>query len=254
VTSSPDAIGMLSGKVAVITGAGRGIGRVTAESFVREGAKVLVADITGQQDEVAASLGAAAVACKVDIRDEGQVEAVFARALEAFGRVDCSIHVAGNPGARRGPEITEQEFTDLTDVHLRGTTFCCKHAVRAMVPTGGGSIVNFSSVGSLNADPLVSIVYGAAKAGINSLTKGFAAQFGPQGVRVNAVLPGFTLSEKNQGLPPEIAERLNNKAALARAGRPDEVAQAVTFLASDRASFISGVILPVDGAWSARLA
>jgi NAD(P)-dependent dehydrogenase (short-subunit alcohol dehydrogenase family) len=197
---------MLSGKVAVITGAGRGIGRVTAESFVREGAKVLVADITGQQDEVAASLGAAAVACKVDIRDEGQVEAVFARALEAFGRVDCSIHVAGSPGARRGPEITEQEFTDLTDVHLR------------------------------------------------SLTKGFAAQFGPQGVRVNAVLPGFTLSEKNQGLPPEIAERLNNKAALARAGRPDEVAQAVTFLASDRASFISGVILPVDGGWSARLA
>jgi NAD(P)-dependent dehydrogenase (short-subunit alcohol dehydrogenase family) len=118
----------------------------------------------------------------------------------------------------------------------------------------GSAIVNFSSVASLNADEQISVAYSAAKAGINSLTKSFAIQHGPQGIRVNAVAPGFTLSAKNMTVPQEIFEDRASRAALRRAGRPEEQAYAAAFLASDRASFVTGVVIPVDGGWSARLA
>jgi NAD(P)-dependent dehydrogenase (short-subunit alcohol dehydrogenase family) len=123
--------GLLAGKTAVITGAGR----VIARRFVSEGAKVLVSDFTGEQDDTAAELGSAAVACHADVTREGEIEAMFAEALTAFGRVDASIHVAGNPGGRWGDEITAEEFDAFTQTHLKGMMFCCKHAVRAMLPT-----------------------------------------------------------------------------------------------------------------------
>ena len=247
-------INLLAGKVAVITGAGRGIGKVLANVFVREGAKVLVADVTGEEKQTAEEIGASAVPFTVDVTREDQIEAMFGAALKAFGRVDASVHVAGNPGGRRGDEVTLEEYEQLTSVHLRGMLFCTKHAVRAMLPTGGGAIVNFSSLASFNADLLISPVYAAAKAGINSMTKSFAAQYGTKGIRVNAVAPGFTLSEKNQAAPAEIMQRMTAKAALGRGGQPEEQAQVAAFLCSDRASFVTGVIIPVDGGWSARLA
>lgn len=246
--------GLLAGKVALVTGAGRGIGRAIARIFVAEGAKVLVSDLTGEQDDTAAELGDAVAACHADVRDEAAIEAMFARALETFGRLDASIHVAGNAGGRWGDEITEEEFDAFTQTHLKGMMFCCKHAVRAMVPTGGGSIVNFSSTASLNYDPLISFAYSSAKAGINSLTKSFAGRHGPQGIRVNAIAPGFTLSEKNQAVPEQTMASLSSRAALARAGQPEEQARVALFLASDLASFVSGVTIPVDGGWTARLA
>lgn len=246
--------GLLDGKVAVITGAGAGIGQVCATLFVSEGAKVLAADISGGQEETAASLGAAASPFRADMRSEDDIQAMFARAAEIFGRVDILVNVAGNPGARRGAEVTVEEYEDLTSVHLRGTLLANKHAARAMVPSGGGAIVNFSSAASLNVDGLISPVYSAAKAGINSITKSFAVQYGPQGIRANAVAPGFTLSTKNRGVPPAIAEQLAGRAALGRAGTSEEQAQVAAFLASDRASFVTGVIVPVDGGWTARLA
>jgi NAD(P)-dependent dehydrogenase (short-subunit alcohol dehydrogenase family) len=241
--------------VAVITGAGAGIGEVCAGLFVSEGAQVLAADVSGRQAEVAAALGPSVSPFQVDVRREDDIEAMFARAVEEFGRVDILVNVAGNPGARRGPEVTVEEYEDLTSVHLRGTLLCDKHAVRAMSAGGsGGAIVNFSSVASLNADEQISSVYSAAKAGINSITKSFAVQYGPQGIRANAVAPGFTLSTKNLVVPPEVARELSNRAALRRPGQPEEQARVAAFLASDRASFVTGVIIPVDGGWSARLA
>jgi NAD(P)-dependent dehydrogenase (short-subunit alcohol dehydrogenase family) len=179
---------------------------------------------------------------------------MFAAALKAFGRVDASVHVAGNPGGRRSEEVTLEEYEQLTSVHLRGMLFCSKHAIRAMLPTGGGAIVNFSSLASFNADTLISPVYAAAKAGVNSMTKSLAVQYGPKGIRVNAIAPGFTLSEKNLAVPPDIMRRMSAKAALGRGGYPEEQAQVAAFLCSDRASFLSGVIIPVDGGWAARLA
>jgi NAD(P)-dependent dehydrogenase (short-subunit alcohol dehydrogenase family) len=246
--------GLLEGKVALITGAGRGIGKVIAEMFVAEGAKVLVSDFSGEQHDTAAALGSAAVACHADVTREDDIEAMFGRALEAFGRVDASIHVAGNPGGRWGDEVTVEEFDAYATIHLRGMMLCCKHAVRAMLPPGGGAIVNFSSAASMNYDPYISFAYSAAKAGINSLTKSFAGRYGKQGIRCNAIAPGFTLSEKNMNIPEAAAETLRNKASLGRAGTPAEQAAVAVFLASDRASFLTGVTIPVDGGWTARLA
>jgi NAD(P)-dependent dehydrogenase (short-subunit alcohol dehydrogenase family) len=240
--------GLLDGKVAVITGVGAAetIGAVTAAVFVQEGAQVLAADISGAQNETAATLGPAVTPF--------QVEAMFAHAVQTFGRVDILVNVAGNPGARRGPEVTVEEFESLTSVHLLGTVLTNKHAVRTMVPNGGGAIVNFSSAASFNIDERISIAYSAAKSGINSVTKSIAVHYGPHGVRANAVAPGFTLSKKNHRVPPDIMTELAGKAALGRAGQPEEQAQVAAFLASDRASFVTGVVVPVDGGWSARLA
>lgn len=245
--------GLLAGKVVVVTGAGGGIGKVTAQLCAREGAKVLVADISGGEAQVAEELGASAVPFNVDLKQEEQIEAMFAKAREVFGRVDASIHVAGTPGGRRG-EVTVEEYELLSAVNLRASLFCTKHAVQAMIPTGGGSIVNVSSVASLNAAEFNSVVYSAAKAGLNSVTKSFAILHGPDNIRVNAIAPGFTLSEKNIGAPREAIAVLEKKAALGRAGTSEEQAQVAVFLASDRASFVSGVIIPVDGGWTARLA
>lgn len=247
-------IGMLDGKVAVITGAGRGIGKVIAQLFVGEGAKVLVADFSGEQDQTAAELGDVAVPFQADVRREEDIEAMFAKAIDAFGRVDASIHVAGNPGGRGGPEITREEFDAFTQIHLGGMMFCCKHAVRAMLKSGGGSIVNFSSAASMNHDEMISFAYSAAKAGINSLTKSYAVHHGKDGIRCNAIAPGFTLSEKNSNLPEAINAKMVGRAALGRGGDPSEQAAVAAFLASDRSSFVTGVTIPVDGGWTARLA
>jgi len=246
--------GLLKGKTAAITGAGQGIGRDVARLFVAEGARVLVSDISGAQDDTAAELGDSAIACHCDVGSEADIEAMFAKALDAFGRIDASIHVAGNSSGRWGDEITEEEFAAITNTHLKGMMFCCKHAVRAMVPTGGGSIVNFSSTASINYDPLISFAYSSAKAGINALTKSFAGKYGAQQIRVNAIAPGFTLSTKNLQVPPDIMANLSSRAALNRAGQPEEQAKVALFLASDLSSFVSGVTIPVDGGWTAKLA
>jgi NAD(P)-dependent dehydrogenase (short-subunit alcohol dehydrogenase family) len=140
--------GLLQDKVAVVTGAGTGIGAVTAKLFVDEGARVLVADISGQQDATAAELGEASKPFQVDLTYEDQIEAMFAYAADIFGRVDILVNVAGNPGGRRGEEVTVEEYESITSVHLKGTMFTNKHAARTFAANGGGAIVNFSSAAS----------------------------------------------------------------------------------------------------------
>lgn len=133
-------------------------------------------------------------------------------------------------------------------------TLCSKHAVRAMTPTGGGSIVNFSAAAGLLANNRISIAYSAAKAGINAMTRSFAVQYGPHGIRANSIAPGFTLSEKNQDIPAGVMDGMVSKTILGRAGEPIEQAAVAAFLASDRSSFVSGITLSVDGGWTAQLA
>jgi NAD(P)-dependent dehydrogenase (short-subunit alcohol dehydrogenase family) len=248
-------MGELDGKVAVITGAGSGMARASAEVFVREGARVLAADVSGREDDTARSLGDAAVAFRCDVTDEAQVEAMFAAAIAAFGRVDAVLNVAGIGGAQPLADVTMDEYDRILDVDVRGVVLGCKHGIRAMLPTGGGSIVNWSSTGGLNASPLPVSVYSAAKAAVIAFTKAAAVEYGTQGIRANAICPGFIETEMTGGRGA--AERyptVVQGSALKRGGQPEEVAELAAFLVSDRASFITGAVIPVDGGVSATLA
>lgn len=247
-------MGILDGKVAVITGAGRGIGKASAAVFVREGARVLAADISGEEKATAADLGPAVVPFRVDLREEGEIAAMIDAAVAEFGRVDALVNVAGTPAGRSPEFLSAEEYEVQTAVNLRGVLLCTKYAIRAMLETGGGSIVSVSSVAGLNVEERSPVPYQTAKAGVHALTKAVAVEYGPRGIRANVIAPGFTLTEKNREAPSDAMRSLCAKAALGRAGEAREQAEVTAFLASDRASFVTGVIIAVDGGWSARLA
>jgi NAD(P)-dependent dehydrogenase (short-subunit alcohol dehydrogenase family) len=238
----------LEGKVAVITGAGSGMGRAAAEVFVREGAKVVAADISGHQEETAAGLGAAALPVQVDVSDEASVEAMFAAALARFDRVDAVLNVAGIAGAASLADLTVEEFNRFISVNLTGVMLGTKHGIRTMLPSGGGVILNWSSTGGMNGSRLPTAAYSSAKAGVISLTKAAAIEYGTQGIRANAICPGFVETAMSGGKGAgDRFPGLVKGSALQRAGQPEEVAELASFLASDRATFITGAVIAIDG-------
>lgn len=248
-------MGELDGKIAIITGAGSGMARATTRVFVREGAKVLAVDVSGREKETADELGDAVVAFHCDVTDEAQIEAMFAAALEAFGRVDAVLNVAGIGSAQPLADITLEDYDRLMAVDLKGVMLGTKHAIKNMLPTGGGSIVNWSSIGGLGASPMPTSVYSAAKAGVIAFTKAAAVEYGERGIRANAICPGFIETEMTGG--PGTAEKypqLVGRSALKRAGQPQEVAELASFLCSDRASYITGAVIPVDGGTVSNIA
>ena len=241
-------MGELDGKVAVITGAGSGMARATAEVFVREGARVLAADVSGRQQETADALGDACVPFTVDVTDEAQVEAMFAAAVDAFGKVDAVLNVAGIAAGGALAEIALDEYDRILGVDLKGVMLGTKHGIRTMVPTGGGVILNWSSIGGMNGSRMPTSVYSAAKAGVISFTKAAAIEYGAQGIRANAICPGFIETEMSGG--KGAAERfpaLVQGSCLKRGGQPEEVGELASFLASDRAAYITGAVIPIDG-------
>lgn len=247
-------MGLLEGKVAVITGAGSGMAKASTKVFVREGARVLAADISGAEKDTAAEVGEAVVPFHADVTVEADVEAMIRKAVDEFGRVDVVCNVAGIGGAQRVADVTMEDYDKTLDVDLRGVLLGMKYGIRAMLETGGGSIINWSSVGGLNASTHGTSVYSAAKAAVIAVTKAAAVEYGSKNIRANAICPGFILTEIMGAAGLDSYPGITDKAALNRAGQPQEVAEVAAFLASDRASFLTGAAIPVDGGWAAKLA
>jgi NAD(P)-dependent dehydrogenase (short-subunit alcohol dehydrogenase family) len=245
---------MLDSKVAVITGAGQGIGKASTEVFVREGAKVLAVDISGAEKDTAAELGTAVVPWHADATKEAEIGGMIEAAVDAFGRLDVMLNVVGAVVGRGEEYLSLDDYDVQTSLNLRGTLLCMKQAIPVMLETGGGAIVNISTVGSLNVEDRAPAMYMAAKSALNTLTKAVAVEYGRQGIRANVIATGFTLTETTRKIPPELLPYMAEKAALGRPGEALEQAEVAAFLASDRASFVTGAVVPVDGGWSARLA
>ncbi|MFD4374486.1 SDR family NAD(P)-dependent oxidoreductase [Streptomyces sp. NPDC058486] len=248
------------GKVALVTGGGTGIGRSIALAFARQGAAVAV---TGRRtEELKATVaaiqeeGGTALACPADVTDDAQVAGMMDAVLAEYGALHIACNNAGAPGSgRRLHEFEVGDWRHIVDTNLHGVWLSMRHQIPAMLRQGGGSIVNVSSiagvVGYLNAAP-----YTAAKHGVVGLTRTTAIDYGPEGIRVNAVCPGPTLTpmleEARRNRGPSADDFYLRNIPLGRLARPEEVANAVLWLASDEASYVTGQALAVDGGWTAQ--
>jgi NAD(P)-dependent dehydrogenase (short-subunit alcohol dehydrogenase family) len=249
-------MGRLEGKVAVITGAGSGMGRAAARLFSEEGARVVCADRSGQEEEVAESIGEAAVATHADVSIESDVQRVVATAEKHFGKLDVLYNNAGFGGPIMPlHEQTMETWETVHNTNLKGVFLGMKYGIEAMLRHGGGSVVNTASAAGLVGWKGHS-VYGAAKAGVIQLTKAAALDYADQNIRVNAICPGMFWTGLVKGArdtgtvgqqPPSDSYPPPANVPMNRWGLAAEIAAAALFLASDESSFITGVALPVDG-------
>lgn len=256
-------MGMLTGKIALITGASAGIGRATAIRMALEGARLVVSDIVVEAgEETAATIRAAggeAIFVKADVSSAADVEALVAKVVETYGRIDCACNNAGIEG--RIAPLADQpidNFDRIMAVNARGTFLCMRAEIGAMLTSGGGSIVNIASVAGLIGFPGLS-PYVASKHAINGMTKNAALEYGKAGIRVNAICPGGvdtrmldSLAEQATGGTQTSAQMMDSMHPIGRIGKPDEIAEAIVWLCSDKASFVTGANLPVDGGFVAQ--
>ena len=243
------------GKVAVVTGAGSGIGRAVALAFVREGAKVVVADIAVDVGEETVRIirdsGGEAIFVKTDVRVASQVEALINTAVQTYERLDFASNNAAISGiVAPTHELREDDWDRYIDINLKGVWLCMRYQIQQMLHQGGGAIVNTSSSASLRAAPNIP-AYAASKAGVNGLTKTAAIEYARKGIRVNAICPGATLTPMIEGFvansPDHTLEGVGDSLPMGRMGNPEEQAEAVIWLCSDASSFVTGAILSVDG-------
>ncbi|MDQ3522337.1 MAG: glucose 1-dehydrogenase [Gemmatimonadota bacterium] len=241
----------MTGKVAVVTGASRGIGRAVAERFARDGARVVVnyARSGDQAEQVVAGIrerGGEAIAVQADMGRPEQIAQLFKQTTERFGRLDVLVNNAGAYDAHRLERSDEAHYAALFDVNVRGVLLASREAARRFGETGG-RIINISS-GAARAAVPGGAVYAASKAAVEALTRCHAAELGPRGITVNAVAPGFTESDMlDVALPAEARDGMIALTALGRLGRPEDIADVVAFLTSDDARWITGETIGASG-------
>jgi NAD(P)-dependent dehydrogenase (short-subunit alcohol dehydrogenase family) len=249
----------LKNKVAIVTGAGSGIGRATALRLAAEGARVVAADLNQANCEQTCAMlkdaGAEAAWHRVDVSKASEVEGLVAFAVKTFGRLDCAVNNAGIQGEIVATvDCSEENWDRIISINLKGVFLCLKYELRQMLSQGSGAIVNtasnFGLVGSAQMP-----AYSASKHGVVGITKTAALEVAQRGIRVNAVCPGPTLTPLSQGaidLDPSIPDAIMSRMPIARWGTAEEVAEAITWLCSDAARLIVGAILPVDGGYVAQ--
>jgi NAD(P)-dependent dehydrogenase (short-subunit alcohol dehydrogenase family) len=252
--------GILEGKVALVTGGGSGIGRATAVTMAREGARVAVSDLS--QDGIAATValinasGGQGIAIAGDVTEETDVTNMVARTVSAWGRLDCAFNNAGissravSPPGQRLHELTESAVAKMLSVNLMGVFLCLKHEIVQMLKQGGGAIVNTSSIAGLIGLP-TSGHYVAAKHGVVGLTKTAAMEYAQDGIRVNCVNPGYIKTPMTDEMMKTRFDEIMAKVPMRRMGNAEEIAEAVVWMCSDKASFMTGTSHLVDGGFCA---
>ncbi|MZR12213.1 SDR family oxidoreductase [Maritimibacter sp. DP07] len=256
-------MGMVEGKIALVTGAGAGIGRATALKFAQEGAKVMVSDVDTKGGEETVEMirkdGGEAAFMTADVSSAGEVAALVDKVVQTFGRLDCACNNAGIEGkVIPMADQPEANYDAVMGVNAKGTFLCLQTEIKQMQKNGGGAIVNLASVAGLIGFPGLS-PYVASKHAVNGMTKNAALEYGKEGIRVNSICPGGidtrmldSLAEQASGGAQSTAEMMDPLHPIGRIGRPEEVAELIVWLCSPRASFITGANVPIDGGYVAQ--
>ncbi|NEX61892.1 3-oxoacyl-[acyl-carrier-protein] reductase [Noviherbaspirillum galbum] len=239
----------LTNKVALITGASRGIGKATALKFAKEGSKVIVCDLDDAVADTVAEIrlqGGQAIGFKVDVTKSDSIEAMVNSALATFGQIDILVNNAGVVADAQLKRMTDDQFDRVIDVNLKGTYNCTKAVVDAMLDRKSGVVLNASSIVGIYGN-FGQTNYAASKFGVIGMAKTWARELGRHGIRVNAVCPGFIETSIIKSMPEKVVRGMEERVPLGRLGRPEEIANTFAFLASDEASYINGAVIEVSG-------
>jgi NAD(P)-dependent dehydrogenase (short-subunit alcohol dehydrogenase family) len=253
--------GQLQDKVALVTGGASGIGRATALAFAREGAKLVIADMNAEGAEQTVHMitenGGDATFVHVNVTRAAEVEAMIGKAVQTYGRLDCAHNNAGVASRPRVVlhELPEESWDRVIDINLKGVWLCMKYEITQMLQQGGGAIVNTASIMGLVGSWSRSGAYNASKHGVLGLTKSAALEYAKSGIRVNAVCPGYIrtpLIAQTLSSHPEMEAEIVSRHPVGRMGEPEEIAEAVVWMCSDAASFVTGHAMTVDGGYVAQ--
>jgi len=240
----------LSGKVAIITGAGRGIGHATSLKFGREGAIVITCDINADQAQQAAKdvneAGGEALGYQIDVRDQPSITRMVESVVARYGHIDCLVNNAGIVQDSTLKNMTEEQFDSVIEINLKGVYNCTKAVIDVMLKQSYGVILNASSIVGIYGN-FGQTNYAASKFGVIGMVKTWARELGRKGIRANAVCPGFVLTPILGKIPDQVLKALEERVPLGRLARPEEIANTFAFLASDEASYINGAVIEVSG-------